>query len=1052
MDILSLEPIQQLTKKINSSSEFEIIFNKKNPLSINKYIDISKYLIHLSLKNKFKLVKESTLDVGFTNYVNKDIVNYRVSINTIDTINKIINKVKLRKNHVIFSVLVSDVLNNEKNITIMKKTKLDKNTVDIDDYDMRVRLSEENDVSKEEMQKLLQLEENERFNIVFRFKQRLSVVLSSDDNHELKIDLTQAKQSNNINEIVRALDRYELELDLSTFGKFNEKAVYKIMNEYIEKIYKTSMNSNTLITTTEQISILEKYNQLVYGDKDNTAKDLAGMQSVSLEIQHLVDYLPSKYTVTDKADGERNFLYISDGKVYLISNNLNIIKTDHEVDKKYNETLIDGELIFLNKYNKYVFLGFDILFDKGVDVRDTVKMVDRYYILSECIQKIFGSKLDDVIYKGEFDLKKIGDHLKISVKKYMDDLNKSLKNDKSLFIIKYKVYSFPTGGNGCELFHNSNIMWELYTKDLDCPYTLDGLIYSPLEQKYTRNKREQKFQNLKWKPKEKNSIDFYIEFERNEQKEIVDVYDDSTVKEIKDDTGLAEQSLLNLNNKIGGKLYRIANLYTGKSKNDIEYPVLFHKETHGYIAHLFLDGKEPRDHEGNIIQDKTVVEFAYNNNIEVPETDRWIPLRTRFDKTEFVKKYKRKYGNNESVAEKVWRSILMPVDINDIQALSDPKMFDNYITTMRGKINAKLIETARGEDIYYQKHTDLAKPQRAFHNWIKSSLIYNYCSKNLTGQKVTVLDIGIGRGGDIMKYFSARIGELVGIDVDSNGIYSATDGAVSRYNNMKKKFPQFPKMTFMLADGGAKLNVEDQIKAVGSMDDKNKESLKYVFGNTMNDKCMKFDIISSQFVLHYMFKDDTTFNNLCDNINRLLKSSGYLVFTTMDGDLMHKEFKNNGLGGKIESYYTDKEGKKQKFLGINAKYDIKQDINKTGCAIDMYNASFLEEGTSIIEYVVPSKFVIEKFKEKCNLELVEEENFGNIYYIFEKFFKETAIHEEELRTRKYFEETSQYYDLKDEVNRASFELTRLSKVYVFQKRDKKFSANVKRTTMPKGMK
>jgi hypothetical protein len=31
MDILSLESIQDLTKKINSSSEFEIIFNKKNP-------------------------------------------------------------------------------------------------------------------------------------------------------------------------------------------------------------------------------------------------------------------------------------------------------------------------------------------------------------------------------------------------------------------------------------------------------------------------------------------------------------------------------------------------------------------------------------------------------------------------------------------------------------------------------------------------------------------------------------------------------------------------------------------------------------------------------------------------------------------------------------------------------------------------------------------------------------------------------------------------------------------------------------------------------------
>ena len=95
MDIFNIEPMKDLLKKVNSNSELEIIFNKSNPLTINKFIDMLKYLTMLSKNNNYKLVKESTLDVGYTNFVNKDIVNYRITISNIDNINKIINNVKL---------------------------------------------------------------------------------------------------------------------------------------------------------------------------------------------------------------------------------------------------------------------------------------------------------------------------------------------------------------------------------------------------------------------------------------------------------------------------------------------------------------------------------------------------------------------------------------------------------------------------------------------------------------------------------------------------------------------------------------------------------------------------------------------------------------------------------------------------------------------------------------------------------------------------------------------------------------------------------------------
>ena len=142
MDIFNLEPMQDLLKKINSSSEFEIIFNKNTPITINRFIDMLKYLTVLSKANNFKMVKESVLDVNYTNFVNKDIINYRISVSNIDNINKIINNVKLRKNHVIFSLLVNYLINDYKDISIMKKTKLERNMIDIDNYDIRVRLSD----------------------------------------------------------------------------------------------------------------------------------------------------------------------------------------------------------------------------------------------------------------------------------------------------------------------------------------------------------------------------------------------------------------------------------------------------------------------------------------------------------------------------------------------------------------------------------------------------------------------------------------------------------------------------------------------------------------------------------------------------------------------------------------------------------------------------------------------------------------------------------------------------------------------------------------------
>merc|ERR1712146_98200 len=80
-----------------------------------------------------------------------------------------------------------------------------------------------------------------------------------------------------------------------------------------------------------------------------------------------------------------------------------------------------------------------------------------------------------------------------------------------------------------------------------------------------------------------------------------------------------KQVILNLfdnsdNEKVENKVYRICNLFVGKTQNSIETPVPFKKNENLHQAYLYLEDGAVRDIEGNIIQDNTVVEFYYNND------------------------------------------------------------------------------------------------------------------------------------------------------------------------------------------------------------------------------------------------------------------------------------------------------------------------------------------------------------------------------------------------------------------------------------------------------
>ncbi len=384
-----------------------------------------------------------------------------------------------------------------------------------------------------------------------------------------------------------------------------------------------------------------------------------GPKPITLEKDNLgasPDSINKNYSVTDKADGERTLLFVnSKGYAYFITNNMNVKpvilnKTKLRLLDNYM-ILIDGEFIETDKYDREYnrFMAFDIYFANDKVIYD--------YKLKDKNERRFLNRYDILVdFFGEIS------------KKYNADISETENPLESKLWYK-KFYFSETEGDIFKLAE------ECYNTASNDPkgYHIDGLIFTPsnlgvgfINPSMSHKDEEYKYNSIsgtwkktfKWKPLSEQSIDFYVEVEKDKFGKPVISHKQLIVDGKEQVVRYKRLNLYVGINQLDKKIKMIGNpcsnitplVNTGSSNFITKMPFtpsyFWYKEISQAWVPIsekgeFLTAKNVD--EGKIITgspvythiaDKSVVEFVYDK--KSPLEFRWKILRVREDKTELL--------------------------------------------------------------------------------------------------------------------------------------------------------------------------------------------------------------------------------------------------------------------------------------------------------------------------------------------------------------------------------------------------------------------------------
>jgi len=773
-------------------------------------------------------------------------------------------------------------------------------------------------------------------------------------------------------EVFSGQESYEIELEIDN-AKVGTGTVYdnptRLMNDLrkcIRIILSGLQESKYPIPYSEQEHVLHSYMRMVRGEKYQVKrvypKDFIGPGSFTLQLENIIAPIEdssivnirNNYCVTEKADGDRKLLYISNnGKIYLIDTNMNVIFTGSKTNEKtiFN-SLLDGEHIREDKYDKYLnmFAGFDLYYVNGKSVREYPFI---NYLLHDEFEE--GQPEGEIVYK-KFRLELLSelvDLLKpISILETSSNSEVEPKENKRANDLIVKCKSFNAASE-----YGNNIFNACSKKISDIndglfEYTTDGLIFTPMDLPAGGNTvngspgplyKSTWEKSFKWKPAEFNTIDFLVSVKKDKtgRDEIHHIFQDG--RNLEGNQEVIQYKTLVLrcgfDERKHGYLNPCQDILNDKlpspedlDNNDTYKPVPFqptnpYDET-AHLCNILLKGDETNMYmmteENEYFEDDMIVEFKY-----VMDNDdgwKWVPLRVRYDKTSELRAGMKNYGNAYHVANNNWHSIHDPIT-------------EYMIST-----GENLPEYERNDDVYYNRSTDETSTQglRDFHNLVvKKNLIMGVSERD-----DTLIDYAVGKAGDMSKWIRSKLKFVLGVDVSKDNIHNQVDGACARFIRANKKYTKMPKALFVTGNSSRNIRNGDALDT-----DKDKQIIKAVFGNGPKDISLLgkgvynqygvaetgFNVSSCQFATHYFFENKTTFHNFIRNIAECTKINGFFVGTCYDGKQVFNTLENKSKGEGITILKNDR-----KIYEITKMYDqtgFPDEEMSLGYAINVYQES-----------------------------------------------------------------------------------------------------------------
>jgi hypothetical protein len=748
---------------------------------------------------------------------------------------------------------------------------------------------------------------------------------------------------------------YEIELEIDN-SKIGPGTLTPHVEELLLGLRKTIkyvlmglQGTNYPISYKEQKDVLNDYMKLIMGADYDPIKhsrvfnsSFIGPSSYTLQMANIapvnertnIPNIRNDYTVTDKADGQRFMMYISDaGKIYLISNNMQVIFTGSLTQNKdaFN-SLVDGENVLHDKHGKFInlYAAFDIYFLNKKDVR-SLGFVPR--------------KPGDV--PANFRL--------ILLKNLFRVLNAESVISGETSPIRFQCKRFEPANPTEDIFAACNLILKKVDDGL-FEYNTDGLIFTPASMGVgadkigkvgSLNKNITWEHSFKWKPAEYNTIDFLVRTEKAASGADVvtpifqDGMDTSAITQLDEYKTLTlcvgfdskKHGYINpCQDVLEDRLPEFRDVDNERDYKPAEFVptnpsepgagicnVMLRKDDTG-VSQLFTE-------EGEVFEDGNIVEFRYD--IDKSKQWKWIPLRFRADKTAKYKQGLTEYGNAYHVANSNWHSIHNPIT-------------KEMITT-----GNNIPDELADDDVYYNRvgsSSDKTRALRDFHNLFVKKMLVTSVSR----RGDTMIDYACGKGGDFSKWIAANLSFVFGIDVSKDNLENRLDGACARFLNYKKDFKSVPYALFV--NGNSSVNIKS---GAAMLNDKAIQITKAVFGEGVKEGLKErlgeavvrqygkgeegFNVSSCQFALHYFFESQSTFQNFIRNVSECTKVGGYFIGACYDGKMIYNLLKNKKEGESIQLYDDDK-----KIWEIRKEYGVdyfEDDASSIGYQISVYQES-----------------------------------------------------------------------------------------------------------------